>query len=100
MYLIWFVLHVIVQAMWMVEAQYVNEKSGCFVDVKPFLSVLKGFKNASRFRDETRSENSPKKLATPKRNSQLGSTRPKLYPLDPAGSSSSQHRPLGPLGFI
>jgi len=35
--------------------------------------VLEGSKNASRFRDQTRSQISPKKRATPQGNSQLGS---------------------------
>jgi len=39
-------------------------------------NVLEGFKNASRFRDETRSQYSPKHLATPEGNSQLGSNCP------------------------
>ena len=33
-------------------------------------------RNASRFRDETRSKNSPKKLAAPEGNSRLGSNCP------------------------
>ena len=38
--------------------------------------VLEGFKNVSRFRDETRSENSPKNLATLEGNRELGSLCP------------------------
>ena len=45
---------------------------GCFVDVHTFSSILDGLKTVSRFRDETRSRNSPNKLATPKGNGQLG----------------------------
>ena len=44
--------------------------------MKHGLNVLEGFKNRSRFRDETRSKTSPKKLATPEENSKLGSHRP------------------------
>ena len=35
--------------------------------------MLEGIENASNFRNETRSKNSPKKLATPEENSQLDS---------------------------
>ena len=38
--------------------------------------VLEGFINASRFRDATRSKNSPEKLAPPEGNSLLGSNCP------------------------
>jgi hypothetical protein len=39
-------------------------------------NVLEGFKNASRFRDETSTKNPPKKLATPDGKSQLGPNCP------------------------
>ena len=51
-------------------------KSGRSAAVQTLSNVLEGFQNASRFRDETRSKNSHKKLATPEGNSQLGSNRP------------------------
>ena len=44
--------------------------------MQTFSILLEGLKNTSRFRDETRSENSPKKLATPEGNGQLGSNCP------------------------
>jgi hypothetical protein len=39
-------------------------------------NTLEGFQNGTRLRDETRSKNSPKKLATPERNSQPGPNCP------------------------
>jgi len=44
--------------------------------VQIFSNVLEGFEDASRFRDEFRSENLPKKLVTPEGNGQLGSNCP------------------------
>ena len=44
--------------------------------MQTFSSVPEGFKNALQFRDETRSNNSLKKLATPEGNSQLDSNFP------------------------
>ena len=56
--------------------RHAEVESGSLAAVQTFPSVLEGFKNTSRFRDETRSNNSPKKLATPEGNSQLGSNCP------------------------
>ena len=40
--------------------------------MQTFTGVLEGFENTSRFRDETRSKNSPKQPVTLEGNSQLG----------------------------
>ena len=48
-------------------------ESPSFAAVQTFSNVLEGFKNASRFRDEIRSKDSLKKLATQEGNSHLGS---------------------------
>ena len=61
------------------------------VDVQ---NVVKGLENALRLRDKTRSENSPKKLASPEGNSQVGSNCP-----NSKGSENSLS-PLGPLGWL
>ena len=65
-YFIWLVLHVVMRA-WRLTTSNVKHGSS---------NVLNDFKDASRFRDETGSKNSPKKLAILEGKSQLGSNLP------------------------